>query len=112
MPIDPSSCPLGGVCDCCVVNLTKATGSPVGVLVDLWRAGSNPSLVRPERVAGSDGLSIHLNCNQKTQVRLSVERDPLFITQAHATSSLGSGLNTQTVTEYDIMTVNMLSTNY
>ncbi len=47
-----------------------------------------------------------------TQIRLSVERDPLLILQAHATSSLRSGLNTQTVTEYDIMTVRVLPINY
>ncbi len=48
--------PLGGVC-VDGWNYQKTTGSPVGILVDLGRACSNQSLVQPERVAGSDGLS-------------------------------------------------------
>ena len=36
--------------------------------------------------------------------RHSIERGLLFINQTHAMSSPGDGLNTQTVTEYDIIT--------
>ncbi len=67
---------LGGVCES-DVNLTKATGSPVGVPGDLGRAGSGRSLVRPGRVAGSVGLLGHLTAvNLRRQ--LSVERETLY----------------------------------
>ena len=60
-----------------VVTYLKATGSPVGVLVDLGRAGSGQSLVRPERVAGSDGLLVHLKAINLGR-QLSVERETLY----------------------------------
>ena len=85
-------------------NSYQTTGSPVGILVDLGRARSDQSLVRPERVAGSVGLSKHLEWQSRTQVGTRL-REALFITQTHATSSPGGGLNTHTVAEYDIITV-------
>ncbi len=43
------------------------------------------------------------------QSRDLIERGPLFTSQTHATSSPGGGLNTQTVTEYDIITVESIT---
>ncbi len=60
----------------------KTTGSPVGILVDLGRARSNQSSVRPERVAGSDGLSIHLERQSPTQVGSRL-RENLYLLFRH-----------------------------
>ncbi len=64
------------------VTYLKTTDSPVGILVDLGRARSNQSLVRPERVAGSDGLSIHLERQSQTQFGFRL-RETLYLLLRH-----------------------------
>ncbi len=70
----------------------KTTGSPVEIRVDLGRARSNQSIVRPERVAGCDGLSIHLERQSRTQVgsRLIKTLYLLFRYMQRAHSGVGS----------------------
>ena len=67
----------------------------------LGRARSDQSLVRPERVAGSDGLSKTPETDNHGH-KSALEWERPFIYSAHSTSSPGGGLNTHTVTEYII----------
>ncbi len=108
---DPSSCSLRRcVCGCC--NLSKSNR------LSRWSpSGPGEGRFRSELSATRMGYRLwRVDYTPKTAIRntswLLVERDPLFTLQAHATSSLGSGLNTQTVTEYDIITVEVLPINY